>query len=112
MVEKRLADDQFFEELAATTEREYRAPTRVKSRLYSALMQAAQNAGTLRSLTATKAAGHGLCFWETAMQTLPLGERVDRFNHCRVCHGRVVGENVEDAPLPWAHCPYAEFQKK
>lgn len=111
MPKKCPANDQFFEWLAQPTEAAARAPSRVKAKLYSALLDKAEQAAPLRSLTATRRAGYGLCVWERAVQTLP-GQAIDTVNHCKTCHARWVGEHIEAALLPWAHCPYAQMQKK
>ncbi len=104
-------EDAFFERLAQAPRSELFAPSRLKSRIYSMLMQAAAEARPLRSLTATESAGHRLCVFEKFVQILPLGARLDSVNYCRFCHGRVLGELVEGAPISWKGCPYAEFQR-
>ncbi len=106
------ADDLFFEQLACVPDVPVRASSRLKSKVYSALMRRAAQDGPLRSLTEIKTAGHGLCVFEQAVQTLRLGHVVDSMNYCRVCHARLLAESVDRAPLAWRHCPYAEFQKK
>jgi hypothetical protein len=110
MAENKILNDQFFEQLVERTATEEHATSCVKSRLYTALLEQAESEQALRPLSETKQAGYGLCWWEKAMEVLP-GETINHFNHCRVCHGRLVGENLEDLPLPWAHCPHAEFKK-
>jgi len=89
-----------------------RAPARLKSRIYSALVSHQASTGPLLSLSETKAAGHGLCVFESALCVLPAGERINSMNPCRVCHARVLGERLESAPIFWADCPYAEFHRK
>lgn len=105
--------DDWLARLAAETKQPTptRAPSRLKSRIYSALMQAEAAQGPLASLTACEQSGHTLCFWEQFIQITPLPSAVKALNHCHLCHARVLGEHVEGAPLPWAGCPYAEFQK-
>ncbi|MGH9313599.1 MAG: hypothetical protein ACRD1S_10420 [Vicinamibacterales bacterium] len=109
-------DELFFTRLAETTERVEgtvdRAPARLKSRLYSALVAGQASGGPLRSLTATKAAGRPLCVFENLLQLLPAGERVDSMNLCRVCHARVLGEQFESPPIYWPHCPYVDFRRR
>ncbi|MEO8724682.1 MAG: hypothetical protein ABI383_01040 [Acidobacteriaceae bacterium] len=85
--------------------------SRLKSRIYSALMRQAASAGPLRSLAETKAEGHGLCLWEELVRISPLPAGYKRLNLCHLCHARVLGEAMENAPLPWKDCPYAKFQK-
>ena len=104
-------EDAFFERLAQAPRSDLFASSRLKSRIYSALMQAAAQAGPLRSLTATESAGQRLCVFEKFVQILPVGARLDSVNYCRFCHGRVLGELIEGAPISWKGCPYAEFQR-
>lgn len=103
-------DDRIFEGLAAATDWERRAPTRLKSRVYSALMRASADSGPLRPLSACEQEGHDLCVWERLARAASAGT-LEELNYCRVCHGRVLGERVERAPLAWHGCPYADFQK-
>jgi hypothetical protein len=102
--------DHFFEDLAEATDVERRAPTRLKSRIYSALMSHAAASGPLRPLGACEQAGGALCVWETLARAAAAGT-LDQFNYCRVCHARVLAEHIERAPIAWHGCPYADFQK-
>lgn len=103
--------DPFFEALAQATEpAAEEAPNRVQSRVYSALMRAAEAEGPLCTLAESKDAGHGLCVFEELVRITPLGEKPQRFNYCRICHARVLAETVENAPIYWPHCPYVRFQ--
>jgi hypothetical protein len=108
-------DDRWFEELAAMTAvatgTPERAPARLKARIYSALVSHQSTTGPLLSLAATKAAGSGLCVFEQAVASLPLGEGIGSMNPCRVCHARVLAERVDHAPIFWPHCPYAGFHR-
>lgn len=88
----------------------FKAPTRLKSRIYSALLERQQLQGPLLSLGGVKAEGNQLCVFEELALIAPVGESVKRFNICRICHGRLLGENVENAPVYWPGCPYAQFQ--
>lgn len=88
-----------------------RAPARLKSRIYSALVSKQAETGPLLSLAATQAAGSGLCVFEHGVVALPLGDRIGSMNPCRVCHARVVAERVDHAPIFWLHCPYAHFHR-
>jgi hypothetical protein len=88
-----------------------RAPARLKSQIYSALVSKQAETGPLLSLAATKAAGSGLCVFEHGVVALPLGERIGSMNPCRVCHARVLAERVDHAPIFWPHCPYAHFHR-
>jgi len=100
----------FWEEVAEATDVERRAPTRLKSRIYSALMRQAAASGPLRPLGACEQAGGTLCVFEKLAHAAALGS-LDELNYCRACHARVLGERVERAPLAWHGCPYADFQK-
>jgi hypothetical protein len=88
------------------------APSRLKSRIYSALMQQHEAEGPLRPLTATHAEGRGLCVFESAARICAPAEGIQQLNFCRVCHARVLGERVEGAPIFWHHCPYVDFQNR
>ena len=106
-------DERFFTGLAADTDALHgtRAPARLKSRLYSALVAHQAESGPLRSLRATQTAGRPLCVFENLLQIVPAGERVSSMNPCRVCHARVLAEHVESPPIYWPHCPYVTFQR-
>lgn len=107
-------DDKFFRMIAELDESAFaeRTPSRVKARIYSALIREQQETGPLQSLSETKAAGRGLCIFEQLVQIAPVGEGAKSPFFCWACHARVLGENLENAPIFWAHCPYAAFQKK
>lgn len=89
-----------------------RASSRLKSRIYSALMQQHAASGPLRSLSETQADGRGLCVFESATRVCAPVEGVQQLNLCRVCHARVLGERVEGAPIFWHNCPYVDFQNR
>jgi hypothetical protein len=103
-----LADEQFMERLAGEVEltESPPAPTRLKAKVYSSLMQRQAETGFLMSLTETKACGHELCVFEELVRIAPVGERAKSLNLCRVCHARVLAEQVENAPIYWGACPY------
>lgn len=111
----RIADENFFFSLSAAEERRtsvgVRAPSRLKSEIYSALVRRQAESGPLLSLTETKGAGRSLCVFETLVQIAPIGEKRKHFNLCRVCHARILAERMENAPIFWGHCPYVAFQK-
>ncbi len=88
------------------------APTRLQSRIYSALMLAQAEEGPLRSLGETEACGRGLCVFEKLVEITPVPEDLQTFNYCRICHGRIMGERIEDPPLYWPGCPYAQFKPR
>jgi len=89
-----------------------KAPSRLKSRIYSALMQQHAASGPLLALSATRATGRALCVFESLTSACSPDERVEQLNLCRVCHARVLGEHIEGAPIFWHHCPYVDFQKR
>lgn len=108
-------DDHWFTQLAALTDvnqqQAQRAPATLKSRIYSIIVQRLAAGGRLLSLTATRAEGRKLCVFEDALALLPVGERMRERNPCRICHARVLGERMEDAPIFWAGCPYSDFHR-
>lgn len=96
--------ERFFEALAGHTEAPARrAPSRLKSRLYSALL--AQQAPLLSLAETTH-----VCVFEKLVQIAPVGEAAKSLNICRVCHARVLAERLENPPIFWHNCPYAGFK--
>ena len=95
---------------AAETEAEVpgRMSSRLKSRILSKLIQLEQEQGPLRVLSESRAAGEKLCIFETAVATIPSNNLQSR-NPCAVCHARILGERVEQAPIFWPGCPYSTF---
>jgi hypothetical protein len=91
---------------------EFRAPSRLKSRIYSALVQRQRQDGPLLSLSEVKAGGRKLCVFEVLVQIAPVGEPAKQPNLCRICHARVLAETIENAPVYWPGCPYAQFQNR
>ena len=87
------------------------APARLKSRIFSRLNLEQAKQGPLATISESKAQGRALCVFEEIMEYAPTGEAIKRLNYCRVCHARVLAESMEKAPIWWAGCPYAEFQK-
>jgi hypothetical protein len=115
MSDKPLQDDERFAQLAQAlepSEETRQAPSRLKARIYSALVRREQSSGQLLSLTETRKAGQSLCVFESLWEQLPLGNTAKCFNCCSVCHARVLGERMERAPIYWAHCPYVLLGKK
>jgi hypothetical protein len=105
-----MSDDLWFERLAAATgDVTERAPARLKSKIYSALLARMAESGSLLDLTDTKDAGARLCVFEHALTMLPVGTEIRSMNPCRICHARVLGERMEHAPIFWRGCPYSEF---
>ena len=90
--------------------KDFRAPSRLKSKIYSTLIARQSQNGPLLSVTATKESGRKLCVFEELVQIAPVGESAKCLNLCRVCHARILGERVENAPVFWPGCPYARFQ--
>jgi hypothetical protein len=110
-----MSDERFFtrlvERIDTVTGAADRAPARLKSRLYSALVAEQAAAGPLRSLTATRAGGRPLCVFEHVLHVVP-NERIVSMNPCRVCHARLLAEHFESPPIYWPHCPYVDFQRR
>ena len=108
-------EERFFTMLARKTDTapavSARAPARLKSRLYSAIVAELSASGPLRSLPATKAAGRNLCVFENLLGVIP-DERIGSMNPCRICHARLLAERFESTPIYWPHCPYVEFQRE
>ena len=108
-------DEGFFTLLAERTDAvpgtPERAPARLKSRLYSALVVEQASSGPLRSLPATKFAGRALCVFEHVLRVIP-DERITSMNPCRVCHARLLAERFESPPIYWPHCPYVELRRR
>ena len=108
-------EERFFAMLAEKTDAvagtAARAPARLKSQLYSALVVEQAASGPLRSLPATKAAGRPLCVFENVLRVVP-DERMTSMNPCRVCHARLLAERFESPPIYWPHCPYVDFQRR
>ena len=88
-----------------------KSSSRLKSRIYSALMRAEAASGALASLSQCESAGGALCVWEKLVKITPVGERAKSLNFCNVCHARVLGERFEHPPIYWSGCPYVEFAK-
>jgi len=107
-----MTDDLWFERLAADREpAAIPAPARLKSKVYSAVLSRLAESGPLEDLLRTKQAGGHLCVFENALTIVPIGADLRSRNPCRVCHARVLAERMEDAPIFWPGCPYAEFHR-
>lgn len=89
-----------------------RAPSRLKSRIYSALITAQQESGPLRSLSETVVEGRQLCVFEQLVQIAPLGQTANSIFYCRVCHARILAEYFENPPIYWPHCPYVQMKNR
>ena len=94
-----MSDELFFEQLARETGEDRHSdtspPARLLSRAYSALVRAQEESGPLLDVTATKQAGHPLCVFEELVQILPAGRPVKQMFYCRVCHARLLAENMD-----------------
>jgi len=86
------------------------APSRLKARLYSALIAREKQEGKLRSLSETAAEGRELCIFEQLVQIAPLGQTAKSIFYCSVCHARVLAEHFEDPPIYWPNCPYVRLK--
>lgn len=106
-------DREFSRILAEPRDAEERAPapSSLKARLYTALIREQQRSGPLASLDATVAAGHAVCVFEKLVQIAPLGEKPKAPFFCSVCHARILGEHLDNAPIFWSNCPYVAFKK-
>jgi hypothetical protein len=106
-----MSDDLWFDHLAAATgdATHERAPARLRSKIYSALVARMAESGPLLDLSETQEAGGHLCVFENALTILPLGTDIRSMNPCRICHARVLGERMHRAPIFWPGCPYADF---
>ncbi len=105
--------DKLWLEFAASTDAspEQDAPARLKSKIFSRLNLEQAKEGPLASFSESKAAGRALCVFEEIVEHAPTGDAIKRLNICRVCHARVLAEQLDKAPIWWAGCPYAQFQK-
>jgi hypothetical protein len=106
-----MSDDLWFERLAEATREgaAERAPARLKSSIYSAVVSRLAESGGLLNLTATKQEGGHLCVFENVLTMLPVGNDIRSMNPCRICHARVLGERMKHAPIFWPGCPYSDF---
>jgi hypothetical protein len=104
--------DRWFEDLASVVESApgESASSRLKSRIYTALVRWQAESGPLEPLSATKAAGHGLCVFEQLVEIAPIGTRAKSVFICNTCHARVLAEHLETPPIWWPHCPYVRFR--
>lgn len=106
-------DELWFENLAANQDEvDTLTPSCLRSRLYSNLIVAQEESGALASLKDTVRDGRQLCVFEKLIEILPQQPNLQSFQYCKVCHARVAGENIENAPIYWANCPYCEFQNR
>lgn len=107
-----MIDEGALQKLLQAAQEKAEAPARVSSRLqsrvFSKLIEAEQEQGPLRILSASRAAGHELCVFESTVALLPSDDLQAR-NPCAVCHARILGERVERAPIYWPGCAYARF---
>jgi hypothetical protein len=105
--------DEPFKTLAETAERAPapRAGSRLKSRVYTALVRLQSETGPLASVSASKAAGRALCVFEELVRISPASESFKSAFLCNACHARVLAERLRDPPIWWPHCPYVGFKK-
>jgi hypothetical protein len=109
------SEERFFGELVTAIEGAEigsGAPSRLKSKVYSALVRRQMESGPLLTISETKANGRGLCVFENLVEIVPLNDKVKSLNFCRVCHARILAEEVENAPIYWHSCPYVDFQNR
>jgi|SRR5215470_12873211 len=105
-----LSDEEFFQFVAEHDERAS-APSTLKARIYSALVSRQTDTGPLMSLSDVHACGRELCLFEELVRISPIGEDARSFNLCSVCHARILGERIENAPIFWNGCPYVQFKR-
>ncbi len=108
-----LSDDKLMELLAGRIDltEPRRAPSRLKARVYSALVRRQARTGPLMSLNQSRASGRQLCVFEELVRIAPVGESAKSRNICQVCHARLLAEHIENAPIFWSGCPYVELKK-
>ncbi|MCI0418564.1 MAG: hypothetical protein L0312_04970 [Acidobacteria bacterium] len=74
---KPMTDDPFFEKLSAATEpadgKLAKAPSLLKAKVYSALLNQQSASGPPLSVSATEASGRSLCVFEKPVEVLPVG---------------------------------------
>ncbi|MDZ4800656.1 MAG: hypothetical protein SGI92_21060 [Bryobacteraceae bacterium] len=109
--------DTLFENLAEISEKQRgseltRVPSVLKSRLFSALVRQQEQAAPLMPLDECRQHGADLCVFEQIVAISPVGENLKSKNPCEICHARLLGENVENAPIYWPGCPYVKFQNR
>ncbi len=92
--------------------RDYKASARLKSKIYSALVNRQREEGPLLSLPEVKASGRSLCVFEELVQIAPVGMPAKQRNICRICHARILAENMENPPIYRPGCPYVQFQNR
>ena len=100
--------DELIRKAEQAVESPAKASSRLKSRLLSKLISLEQSEGPLRVLSETRRAGEQLCVFERAVALLP-SDTLQSKNPCAVCHARILGEIVENAPIFWSGCPYSRF---
>jgi hypothetical protein len=114
-VSSSLDDDSIFKQVAAIADEKaeaIRAPARLKSRIYSALIRKQQESGRLAPLSESTAAGRQLCVFEQLVQIAPVGQKVESMFFCHACHARVLAEALDNPPIWWPGCPYAGFKNQ
>ena len=109
---KRMEVEAFIASAAPRDSDSQPAPARLKSRMYSHLVQEQASGGPLLSLSGCKANGARLCVFEELVRIIPVAEAAQSANYCRICHARVLAEHLEHAPIFWPNCPYVKFQNR
>jgi len=106
------SDEEFFRVVADASESSETlpAPSSLKARIYSALVNRQAEAAPLMSFTELKACAQRLCVFEELVRIAPVGETVKSLNVCRVCHARVLAERMENPPIFWNGCPYVQLK--
>jgi hypothetical protein len=108
-----MGSDEWFKKIAADdVDPEFTAPSKLKARTYSSMIRAQQQAGPLLDLASLKEQGQQLCVFEELVQIAPVGKAAKSMFYCRICHARVLADNMASAPVFWPHCPYVRFQNR
>ncbi|MGH9675332.1 MAG: hypothetical protein ACRD44_19345 [Bryobacteraceae bacterium] len=112
MTSNPIDDDRLLRELAAEEETAGpHAGSRLKARIYTALVRRQSESGPIENLVATRNAGRALCVFEELVRIAPVGSRAKSAFLCNVCHARLLAESMENPPVWWPHCPYVGFKK-
>jgi len=103
-------DEELFLAPSEGTESSEAAPSSLKARIYSALVRRQAEAAPLMSFTELKACGQELCVFEELVRIAPVGETTKTLNICRVCHARILAEQIDNPPIFWGGCPYVRLK--
>lgn len=107
-----LSEEEFFRVIADASEtaEALPAPSVLKARVYSTLVNRQAETGPLMSLTEVERCGEKLCVFEDLVRIAPLSEEMKSRNLCSVCHARLLAERFERPPIFWDGCPYVRLK--